>query len=222
MPPDMTACTIESGARVSAATCNSQAPTATAQPIANHLEANRPAALPSGCRTRTGGASTAPRCLSRKATLVARADPSASSSPRIMRAQWGLPGVRYRPQPSLLLEPSRFPALFHGSESIDRCSGREGGTSHVVLIVFSLIRRDGSPHRRRQRGRRLSSASTPSTATTTRPPGRSTGASPARSYRSRTARRGRLHGARHHPRRHLLTRATTSPTGKRASCSPAG
>jgi hypothetical protein len=54
--------------------CGLVAPTATIQPIANHRELNRPAALPSGCRTRIGGASTSSRCLSRKATLVASAE----------------------------------------------------------------------------------------------------------------------------------------------------
>jgi len=63
MPPDMTACTIDSGARLSAPTCSSQATTATIQPIANHRERNRPAALPSGCCTRIGGASTGPSVL---------------------------------------------------------------------------------------------------------------------------------------------------------------
>jgi UDP-N-acetylmuramyl tripeptide synthase len=41
------------------------------------------AALRSGCRTRTGGAETAPRCLSRKETLVASAQARASASPKI-------------------------------------------------------------------------------------------------------------------------------------------
>lgn len=86
MPPDMTACTIDSRTRLSAPTCSSQATTATIQPIADHRERNRPAVLPSGCRTRIRGASTAPRCLSRKTRLVASAETSARSSPRIMRA----------------------------------------------------------------------------------------------------------------------------------------
>jgi hypothetical protein len=40
-------------------------------------------ALRSGCRTRTGGAEAAPRCLSRKETLVASAQARASASPKV-------------------------------------------------------------------------------------------------------------------------------------------
>ena len=56
---------------------------ATIQPTKNHLERNRPAALRSGWRTPIGGASTAPRCLNRKARLVATAEASARISPKI-------------------------------------------------------------------------------------------------------------------------------------------
>ena len=56
-----------------------------ASPTANHFERKRAAALRSGCRARIGAARTAPRYLHRKATLVARADASAISSPRIMQ-----------------------------------------------------------------------------------------------------------------------------------------
>ena len=47
----------------------------------------RSTALRSGWRTWTAGAATAPRCLKRKATLVAAAEPSARTSPRITRGR---------------------------------------------------------------------------------------------------------------------------------------
>ena len=62
---------------------DTQATIATTQPITNHLERKSPAALRSGWRTRIGGATTAPRCLNRKATLVATAEASARISPKI-------------------------------------------------------------------------------------------------------------------------------------------
>jgi hypothetical protein len=49
----------------------------------NHRDLKRPIALRSGWRARIGGASTAPRCLNRKARLVASAEASARISPRI-------------------------------------------------------------------------------------------------------------------------------------------
>ncbi|MEA2311465.1 MAG: hypothetical protein QOE28_1433 [Solirubrobacteraceae bacterium] len=61
-----------------------QARIATTDPTANHLERNTPAAPASGCRTRIGGASTAPRYFRRKAAFVATAEASASSSPTII------------------------------------------------------------------------------------------------------------------------------------------
>jgi hypothetical protein len=83
-PPERTACTIDSGASESAPTCRPHATMATIHPTKNHLERKRPTALRSGWRTRIGGASTAPRCLNRNATLVASAEASARISPRIM------------------------------------------------------------------------------------------------------------------------------------------
>ena len=65
---------------------------ATIQPTKNHLERNRPTALRSGWRARIGGASTAPRCLNRKARLVASAEASARISPKITTS--GRPGCR--------------------------------------------------------------------------------------------------------------------------------
>jgi hypothetical protein len=63
-----------------------------------HFERKSPAALLSGWRTRIGGASTAPRCLNRKARLVAAAEASARISPRITSSGWlarvGRPGAR--------------------------------------------------------------------------------------------------------------------------------
>ena len=62
-PVESTACTTESGAKASAATCSSQAPSATPMPTANHLDANRDLTVFSGWRTSTSGAALAPRCL---------------------------------------------------------------------------------------------------------------------------------------------------------------
>ena len=62
-PVESTAWTTDSGAKASAATCSSQAPSATPMPIANHLEANSDLTVRSGWRMSTFGAALAPRCL---------------------------------------------------------------------------------------------------------------------------------------------------------------
>ena len=62
-PVESTACTTEIGARAIAATWRSQAPSATAMPIANQREANRDLTVFSGRRMSTLGAAQAPRCL---------------------------------------------------------------------------------------------------------------------------------------------------------------
>ena len=88
-----------------------------AQPTKNHLELNRPTALRTGWRTTIGGASTAPRCLNRKARLVAAAEASARASPRSrQRRRRGFPAplLRRRRGASLsvrvaLTEERRFP-----------------------------------------------------------------------------------------------------------------
>ena len=77
----MTACTSEIGASASAATWKHPGDSATANPIAHHLERKSAAALASGRRMSMSGAATAPRCFQRKARLVANAQASASSSP---------------------------------------------------------------------------------------------------------------------------------------------
>ena len=89
------------GARASAPTCRTHARIATSHPIANHLERKSAAALRSGWRTLIGAATTAPRYFNRKAALVANADASASSSPRIIRPNGG--------------DPPRSPAPLDGS-----------------------------------------------------------------------------------------------------------
>ena len=82
-PPERPARPTARAASARPPTCRTQATTATIQPTRNHLEVKRPIALRSGWRTWIGGASTAPRCLSRKARLVATAEASASISPKI-------------------------------------------------------------------------------------------------------------------------------------------
>ena len=62
-PVESTACTTDSGANTSAATCSSHAPSATPMPIANHLDAKRDLTVRSGWRMSTFGAALAPRCL---------------------------------------------------------------------------------------------------------------------------------------------------------------
>ena len=62
-PVESTACTTEIGASAIAATWKSQAPSATAMPIANHLEANSDRTVLIGRRMSTLGAAQAPRCL---------------------------------------------------------------------------------------------------------------------------------------------------------------
>ena len=62
-PVESTAWTTDSGAKTSAATCSSQAPSAMTMPIANHFERNSDLPDWSGRRTSTEGASFAPRCL---------------------------------------------------------------------------------------------------------------------------------------------------------------
>ena len=62
-PVESTACTTEIGARAIAATCSSQAPSATAMPIANQRERNSPRTVLMGRRMSTVGAAQAPRCL---------------------------------------------------------------------------------------------------------------------------------------------------------------
>ena len=82
-PVDSTACTMDSGASASAATCSTQAPAAIAIPTANHFERNRAFALDSGRRMSTTGAALAPRCLHRNASCVTTAHTSASAIPRL-------------------------------------------------------------------------------------------------------------------------------------------
>ena len=84
-PPEMTACTVDSGASDKAPTCNSQAPNATSQPTVHHLEPKRPVTLSTGWRARMTGAAAAPRCLSSIARLPAIAQPAASARPAITR-----------------------------------------------------------------------------------------------------------------------------------------
>ena len=62
-PPASTDCTSDIGAIASAATCRVQAPTATAMPIANHLDRNRSTAERHGWAMDTAAASLAPRYL---------------------------------------------------------------------------------------------------------------------------------------------------------------
>ena len=77
----MVVSTSEIGATASAATCRPQAPTAIPKPIVHHRERNKAAPLRSGWLSRTAGAATAPRYLQSIATLVARAQASASNVP---------------------------------------------------------------------------------------------------------------------------------------------
>ena len=62
-PVESTAWTTEIGARAIAATCSSQAPSATAMPIANQREAKRALTVLTGRRMSTLGAAQAPLCL---------------------------------------------------------------------------------------------------------------------------------------------------------------
>jgi hypothetical protein len=57
---------------------------ATIHPTANHLERSRSAALRTGWRTSTEGASSAPLCLNKKAKFVPSAEASARINPRII------------------------------------------------------------------------------------------------------------------------------------------
>ncbi len=63
IPPDSTAWTTESGARVIAATCKPQAPAPTSMPIANQRWLHSEYAVRRGWRMSTAQASHAPRCL---------------------------------------------------------------------------------------------------------------------------------------------------------------
>src|SRR5205814_2507411 len=97
-PPAMTGWTTESGAIAIAATWKTQARTATAQPMANHLEQKRPLALESGWRMSTAGAAHAPRCFQRKPRFVAKAQTSASDMPSCT-VKWRIrAGVRLGPR----------------------------------------------------------------------------------------------------------------------------
>ena len=62
-PPQITAWTVDSGARARAATWSTQAPNATSMPIANHLERKSAAPLLERVRPLDVGCRHAPRCL---------------------------------------------------------------------------------------------------------------------------------------------------------------
>jgi hypothetical protein len=64
-PVDSTACTTDSGASASAATCSAQAPAPTTIPIANQRAPISTRALRSGPAHCTRGTQFAPRCLHR-------------------------------------------------------------------------------------------------------------------------------------------------------------
>src|SRR3954452_7323054 len=80
-PPAITGWTTDSGAIAIAATWKTHAPTATSQPIVNHLLQKRPLALSTGWRMSTVGAAHAPRCFQRNPRFVAKAQTSASNMP---------------------------------------------------------------------------------------------------------------------------------------------
>src|SRR4051794_24097673 len=85
-PPAITACATESGANPMAPTWNTQPTTATAQPIAHHLDRNSCAALLIGARRLTAGAATAPRCFHRNPRFVATAVATANARPMSSRS----------------------------------------------------------------------------------------------------------------------------------------
>jgi hypothetical protein len=83
MPLDITACTIDSGARLSAPTCSSQA-TTTIQPSANHRERNRPAALPSVVPHPDRRRNHRPPVLEQEGDVGGQRRDECEKSPRIM------------------------------------------------------------------------------------------------------------------------------------------
>ena len=99
-PPEIVVSTSDSGAIARATTWRAHAPVAIAKPIVHHREPNRPAALRSGRRSSTTGASRAPRCLQSSATLVARAHARAMNVP-----SWSIDGWIGRSQSGLEVGP---------------------------------------------------------------------------------------------------------------------
>src|SRR3954451_24238559 len=80
-PPEIATCTSVIGASASAATCSSQARSATPMPMANQRAPHRCLEVCQGCCQRTSGTEQAPRWRHRNATLVAAAHSSATPSP---------------------------------------------------------------------------------------------------------------------------------------------
>src|SRR3954451_25488246 len=80
-PPAITDCTIEIGARESAATCRPHDAVATIIPIVYQRLLNSASELFTGLRSVTAGDSSAPRYLSRKPTIDVTAVARANSRP---------------------------------------------------------------------------------------------------------------------------------------------